>query len=78
MKLFKTEIVYRNNELIKDILPKPEVKDLRYNPKAIFQTEFQNLPEYLEGLEPKDKLSFIYKLMPYKMPMVLKYLLIDR
>lgn len=71
VKLFKAEIVYRKNLLNKDIPPKPEVKNLRQDLKAILQNELQNLPEYLERLEPKDKLNFICKLMPFVLPKVL-------
>lgn len=71
LKLFKAEIVYRKNRLHTDISTKPEVKNLRQELKTILQNELQRLPEYLEGLEPREKLNFICKLMPFVMPKVM-------
>ncbi len=45
-------------------------KDLRETLKGIMQNEIEKLPEYLDGLEPKEKLNVICKLMPYVFPKV--------
>lgn len=43
---------------------------LRHTLKAIMQKEVEKIPEYLEGLEPKDRLNVLCKLMPYVFPKV--------
>lgn len=44
--------------------------DLREQLKSIMQTEVNKLPEYLNGLEPKERLNFLCKLLPYVFPKV--------
>jgi hypothetical protein len=44
--------------------------DLRENLKKIMQTEILKIPEYLDSLEPKDKINTLCKLMPYVFPKV--------
>lgn len=36
--------------------------------KSIFENELQKIPVLMEKLEPKDRLNFICKLMPYVFP----------
>lgn len=43
---------------------------LRNDLKAVMQKEIQKLPETLEGLEPKERLNVICKLMPFVFPKV--------
>jgi len=43
---------------------------LRETLKAIMQKEIENLPKQLEGLEPKERLNIMCKLMPYVFPKV--------
>ncbi|NQU87813.1 MAG: hypothetical protein HQ541_18860 [Mariniphaga sp.] len=43
---------------------------LRESLKAIMQKEIENLPKQLEGLEPKERLNIMCKLMPYVFPKV--------
>lgn len=38
--------------------------------KQIMQTEIENLPKTLEGLEPQVRLAFMCKLMPFVLPKV--------
>jgi hypothetical protein len=45
-------------------------KDLRQTLKAIVQKELEQLPGYLEGLEPKERLNIICKIMPFVLPKV--------
>lgn len=44
--------------------------DLRTSLKELMAKEIENLPEYLEGLPPKEKLDYLLKLMPYVFPKV--------
>ena len=45
--------------------------DLRENLKKIMQKEIQKVPEYIEALnDPKEKLNFFCKMMPYIFPKV--------
>lgn len=44
--------------------------DLRENLKKIMKTEILKIPEYLDSLEPKDKINTLCKLMPYILPKV--------
>lgn len=39
--------------------------NLRSNLKKAFESELSHLPDLLEQLEPKDRLNFICKIMPY-------------
>ena len=41
---------------------------LRETLKSIMQNEIEKIPKQLEGLEPKERLNFIVKLMPYVFP----------
>ena len=43
---------------------------LRNDLKAVMQKEIKNLPIILEGLEAKERLSVICKLMPFVFPKV--------
>jgi hypothetical protein len=44
--------------------------DLRQILKAIMQKEIERLPETLDGLEPKERINIVCKLMPYVFPKV--------
>lgn len=44
------------------------VKALRSTLKHFISDELESLPETLEELEPKDRLNFLIKLLPYAMP----------
>jgi hypothetical protein len=48
----------------------PKVSDMRATLKEVFTKEIERLPEYLETLEPKDRLNFICKMVPYVLPKV--------
>lgn len=43
---------------------------LRETLKTIMHKEIEKLPETLEGIEPKERLNVICKLMPYVFPKV--------
>ncbi len=45
-------------------------RDLRQTLKAIVQKELEQLPGYLETLEPKERLNIICKIMPFVLPKV--------
>jgi hypothetical protein len=45
-------------------------KDLREQLKATMQSEIEKLSETLEGLEPKERINVVCKLMPYVFPKV--------
>ena len=45
-------------------------KDLRNTLKDIIQNEISRLPESLEKLDPKERLNFLCKIMPYVFPKV--------
>lgn len=44
--------------------------NLRDSLKEIMQKELSKLPETLEALEPKERLNFVCKLMPFVFPKV--------
>lgn len=44
--------------------------DLRGTLKGIMNKELQKLPEYLEALEPKERLNILCRLMPFVFPKV--------
>jgi hypothetical protein len=44
--------------------------DLRKILKVIIQKEFEQLPETLKELEPKERLNILCKLMPFVFPKV--------
>lgn len=43
---------------------------LRDSLKIIMQSEIEKLPETLEGLDPKERINLVCKLMPYVFPKV--------
>lgn len=45
-------------------------KDLRKKLKAIVSTELEKLPDTLENMEPKERLEYVLKLMPFVVPKV--------
>ena len=45
-------------------------RGLRESLKSVIQKEIDCLPELLEGLEPKERIAFICKLMPFVFPKV--------
>jgi hypothetical protein len=47
-----------------------KTNDLRETLKSLMEKELQALPELMEGMEPKDRLNVICKLMPFVMPKV--------
>lgn len=53
-----------------NIKESPLVNNLRETLKNIFQNELENLPQYLEGLEPRDRLNYLLKIMPFVLPKV--------
>jgi len=48
--------------------PNKITKSLKEALKAILEKEINEIPEYLQHLEPKEKLEIIIKLMPYVIP----------
>lgn len=50
----------------KDVL----TTDLRSRLKELYARELEQLPTYIEGLEPKEKLDYLLKLMPFVLPKV--------
>ena len=48
--------------------PNKLTKELRTVLKNILYNEIEKIEEYLDGLEPKEKLDTIIKLMPYILP----------
>ncbi len=44
--------------------------DLRQMLKDVFRDEIGRLPEYLQSLEPKERLNILCKMMPYVLPKV--------
>jgi len=44
------------------------VKELRSTLKGLISKDLDKLPETLEQLEPKDRLDYMVKLLPYAMP----------
>ena len=49
---------------------KPLTKNIREILKDLMQNELEQLPETLKGLEPKERLNVLCKLMPYVLPKV--------
>lgn len=47
---------------------KPLTSDLRETLKTLMQSELEQLPELLKGLDPMQRLNVLCKLMPYVMP----------
>jgi hypothetical protein len=50
--------------------PNRVTKELRVALKDALYNELENLGGYLAGLEPKDRLEIIVKLLPYALPKV--------
>ncbi len=48
----------------------PLTRDLRETLKYIVNKELEQLPALLEGLEPKERLNIICKIMPFILPKV--------
>jgi len=46
------------------------VNDLRKDLKSIMKKEIEKLPDYLESLEPKERINLIIKLIPFVFPKV--------
>lgn len=44
--------------------------DLRQKLKNVFRQEMERLPEYLQSLEPKDRVNALCKMIPYVLPKV--------
>lgn len=44
--------------------------DLRSALKDLFAKELEQVPAYMEGLEPKERLDYLLKLMPFVLPKV--------
>jgi hypothetical protein len=44
--------------------------DLLSNLKGLFEKELDQVPAYMESLEPKERLDYLLKLMPYVLPKV--------
>ena len=51
--------------------PNKITKELRALFKNFISNELENLPELLDGLEPKDRLDVLIKLLPYALPKVI-------
>ena len=45
-------------------------KDLRNQLKELVKSELEQLPEYLNDMEPKERLDILLKLMPFVLPKV--------
>lgn len=50
--------------------PNRMTKEIRAVLKDVIGEQLESIPDVLETLEPKDKLEFIIKLMPYVLPKV--------
>ena len=48
----------------------PRTNDLRQKLKGIFRQEIERLPEYLQSLEPKDRVNVLCKMLPFVLPKV--------
>jgi len=48
----------------------PKTDDLRRMLKDIFRAEMKRLPEYLQSLEPKERLNFLCKMLPFALPRI--------
>ncbi len=46
------------------------VNDLRRTLKTMMQKEIERLPEYLESLEPQERINIVIKLIPFVFPKV--------
>lgn len=46
------------------------VNDLRRSLKTMMQKEIEKLPEYLEKLEPHERINLVMKLIPFIIPKV--------
>lgn len=46
------------------------VNDLRRTLKTVMQKEIEKLPEYLESLEPQERINIVIKLIPFVFPKV--------
>lgn len=44
--------------------------DLRNSLKELFKKELTKIPGYINMLQPKDKLDYLLKMMPYVLPKV--------
>jgi len=45
-------------------------KDLRNQLKELVKSELEQLPEYLNDMEPKERMDILLKLMPFVLPKV--------
>jgi HPt (histidine-containing phosphotransfer) domain-containing protein len=45
-------------------------KDLRTDLKAFVQSELDQLPELMQQLEPKDRLTILTRILPFVLPRV--------
>ena len=45
-------------------------KSMRKKLKSIFDAELEKLPEYIEAMQPTEKLQFLIKIMPFILPKV--------
>ena len=50
--------------------PNRLTKELRIALKNLLFDEFQNIPDHLSKLEPKDRLDLLIKLLPFVLPKV--------
>jgi hypothetical protein len=48
----------------------PLTTDLRQTLKEMMQRELENLPTLLEGLEPKERITILCRIMPFVLPKV--------
>lgn len=69
-QILKADLKRRKKEY-ESIKPKKLNSDgLRAELKTMFEKELRQIPEYLDKLEPKEKLNFIHKMMPFVLPKV--------
>jgi hypothetical protein len=47
-----------------------QITTMRESLKAFVQEEVEKLPELFESLEPKDRLSYLCRLMPFVFPKI--------
>jgi len=50
--------------------PNKLTKELRAALKNILHNEIEQLPDYFDKLEPKDRLELVVKLLPYALPKI--------
>lgn len=50
--------------------PNKLTKELRAVLKDLLHQEFEELPNHFEGLEPKERIELLIKLLPYALPKV--------